>query len=252
MSQLAGRKALVTGASRGIGKAIALAYAQQGAAVALSARNTDLLDQVADEITSAGGTAVVLPADVMDADAVHTMVNQATEELGGLDVLVNNAGGNSFSMPLQGMRFSGWQKTFALNVESTVHACQAAIPALTASGHGSIINISSVAALAGAPMMSHYAAAKRAISSLSASLALELAHTNVRVNALCPGWIDTDLTEFLRASEQTEQGVLSRVPMHRWGKVEEIAGPAVFLASDASSFMTGQELVVDGGLSVMP
>ncbi len=172
--------------------------------------------------------------------------------LGGLDIVVNNAGGNSFSVPLANMRMSGWQKTFGLNVESVVHVCQAAAPYLMASGNASVINLSSVAAVGGAPFMSHYGAAKAAICSLTKSLAIEWAYAGVRVNTLLPGWIETDLTDFLRVDSETEKGALARVPMQRWGRVEDIAQPAVFLASDASAFMTGQELVVDGGLTVMP
>jgi NAD(P)-dependent dehydrogenase (short-subunit alcohol dehydrogenase family) len=250
--ELDGRKALVTGASRGIGRGIALAFARAGADVAISARDAEKLGQVAAEIEALGRRAVVVPADVLDADAVRGAVEQSAEQLDGLDVLVNNAGGNSFSSPLAAMRFSGWQKTFSLNVESIFHASQAAFPYLSAADNASVINVSSVASLAGTPFMAHYGAAKAAVSSLTKTLAIEWAHAGVRVNSLVPGWIETDLTDFLRDSQSTEEALLARVPMLRWGQVEEISQPAVFLASDAASFMTGQQLVVDGGLSVMP
>jgi NAD(P)-dependent dehydrogenase (short-subunit alcohol dehydrogenase family) len=123
---------------------------------------------------------------------------------------------------------------------------------MLSSGNAAIINVSSVVALGGAPLMSHYAAAKAAVVSLTQSLALECASSGIRVNALLPGWIKTDLTEFLRGDEQTEKSVLQRVPMQRWGTAQEIAAVAVFLASDAASFITGQAIVADGGLSVMP
>ncbi len=249
---LTGRRALVTGASRGIGRAIAIAYAQAGADVAILARNTELLDEVAAEVAQLGRRAVVSAVDVLDADATRAAVSAAIGELGGLDILVNNAGGNSFSIPVAQMRMSGWEKTMRLNLDSVMHITQAALPALAEGDGGSIINISSVAGLRGAPTMAHYGAAKAALLSLTQSLALEVAWMGVRVNALVPGWIETDLTDFLRASEQTEQGTLSRVPMQRWGRAEEIAEPAVFLASSASAFMTGQSLVIDGGLSAMP
>jgi NAD(P)-dependent dehydrogenase (short-subunit alcohol dehydrogenase family) len=248
---LAGKRALVTGASRGIGRAIALAYAAAGADVAILARNADLLGEVARQIDGLGRRAVVVTADIMDPEATRAAVSEAIAELGGLDVLVNNAGGNSFSIPVAHMRMSGWEKTMRLNVDSLVHITQEAVPAL-AEGGGSIINVSSVAGLRGAPTMAHYGASKAAVISLTQSLAIETAWMGVRVNALVPGWIETDLTDFLRANEDAERGTLSRVPMQRWGRVEEIAEPAVFLASSASSFMTGQVLVVDGGLSAMP
>jgi 2-deoxy-D-gluconate 3-dehydrogenase len=248
---LTGRRALVTGASRGIGREIALAYARAGADVAVLARNAELLEGVAGEIRALGRRAVVATADVLDADATRAATAEAIEALGGLDILVNNAGGNSFSTPVASMRMSGWEKTMRLNLDSIVHITQVSLPSL-GEGGGSIINVSSVAGLRGAPTMAHYGAAKAALISLTQSLAVESAWMGVRVNALVPGWIETDLTDFLRASDDAERAALSRVPMQRWGRVEEIAEPAVFLASDAASFMTGQVLVVDGGLSAMP
>ncbi len=249
---LDGRTALVTGASRGIGRAIALAYAQAGADVALMARDAATLAEVAALVEAQGRRAVVLPCDVTDAEAVSAAVATGIESLGHIDVLVNNAGGNSFSMPLSGMRFSGWEKTMRLNLDSVVHVTQAVLPQMLERKTGSVINVSSVAGLRGAPLMSHYGAAKAAVISLTQSLAVETAWAGVRVNALVPGWIETDLTGFLRATDDSEAALLSRVPMSRWGRAEEIAEPALFLASDASSFMTGQVLVVDGGLSAMP
>ncbi|MFM8773898.1 MAG: SDR family NAD(P)-dependent oxidoreductase [Actinomycetota bacterium] len=249
---LDGKRALVTGASRGIGRAIAIAYAKAGADVAILARNAELLDGVAAEISALGRRAVVATADVLDAEATRSAVSGAIAELGGLEILVNNAGGNSFSIPVAQMRMSGWDKTMRLNLDSIMHITQESLPGLAASKNGSIINVSSVAGLRGAPTMAHYGAAKAALLSLTQSLAIETAWMGVRVNALVPGWIDTDLTDFLRASDEAERGTLSRVPMQRWGRADEIAEPAVFLASDASSFMTGQSLIVDGGLSAMP
>jgi 2-deoxy-D-gluconate 3-dehydrogenase len=215
------------------------------------ARNAELLEGVAGEVRALGRRAVVATADVLDADATRAATAEAIEALGGLDILVNNAGGNSFSTPVASMRMSGWEKTMRLNLDSIVHITQVSLPSL-GEGGGSIINVSSVAGLRGAPTMAHYGAAKAALISLTQSLAVETAWMGVRVNALVPGWIETDLTDFLRASDDAERAALSRVPMQRWGRVEEIAEPAVFLASDAASFMTGQVLVVDGGLSAMP
>ena len=249
---LTGRVALITGASRGIGRAIAEEFAAHGCAVALAARTPDAIQQVADAINARGGRAVAFAADVTDEQAAERLVAETVAALGGLDILVNNAGGNSFSIPVASMRLSGWSKTMALNVEATVRLIQQALPHLASSAHGVIINVGSVAGLRGAPLMSHYGAAKAAIASLTRSLSVEVAHQGIRVNSLVPGWIDTDLTAFLRNDANTESSVLARVPMGRWGRSEEIAQAALFLASDASSFMTGQELIVDGGLSAMP
>lgn len=252
MNQLEGKKAIVTGASRGIGREIAVEFARQGADVALVARNGELLQEVAEQIRGLGRAAVVQVADVTVAEQIGGAVTECIDGLGGLDVVVNNAGGNSFSSPLVGMRFSGWTKTQTLNVDSAVHVLQAAGPVLMAQKSGSVINMASVAGLAGAPLMSHYGAAKAAIISLTRSLAVEWAWAGVRVNTLLPGWIETDLTDFLRKAPDGGAGALARVPMQRWGQPAEIAAGAVFLASDASSFMTGQELILDGGLTVMP
>jgi NAD(P)-dependent dehydrogenase (short-subunit alcohol dehydrogenase family) len=245
---LAGKKAIVTGASRGIGRAIAQRFAAEGATVAVMARNAEALDELAGQLP--GGVARAV--DVTDAESFRAALADVMAELGGADILVNNAGGNSFSMPLVATRFSGWEKTMRLNVDSIVHACQIVLPGMLSQGSGSVINMSSVVALRGGPLMAHYAAAKSAVVSLSQSLAIECASSGVRVNTLLPGWIDTDLTDFLRVEEATEEAVLSRVPMQRWGRSEEIAAGAVFLAGDESSFMTGQSLIIDGGLSAMP
>jgi NAD(P)-dependent dehydrogenase (short-subunit alcohol dehydrogenase family) len=249
---LAGRTALITGASRGIGRAMAITFADQGANVVVTARSAETLAEVVDLIASNGGRACAVAADVMHEDSAARVVESALAEYGRLDILVNNAGGNSFISPLGTMRFAGWQKVFALNLDSTVRMIQAALPALVASGNGSIINVSSVTGLRGSPLMSHYGAAKAAVISLTQSLAIEVAADGVRANALVPGWIETDLTEFLRADEGLEDAAIGRVPMQRWGTTDEIAQAALFLASDASSFMTGQALVVDGGLSAQP
>jgi NAD(P)-dependent dehydrogenase (short-subunit alcohol dehydrogenase family) len=247
---LEGKTALVTGASRGIGRAIATAFAHAGADVALLARDGDRLSEVATAVESAGRRVVVLVADVTDREAVQLGVTSAIERLGHLDIVVNNAGGNSFSMPFVGIRYSGWQKTIALNLDSTVHVCQAVGPHMIERGSGSVVNVASVAGLAAVPLMSHYGAAKAAVLSLTRSMAVEWAHAGVRVNALVPGWVATDLTGFARAEPGIEAALLARVPMARWATAEEMTGPAVFLASDAASFMTGQQLVVDGGLSI--
>jgi len=249
--RLAGTRAVITGASRGIGRAMAIACAAEGAEVVVIARNGELLAELVAEIDGAGGRATSLICDVTDPEQVAE-VTAAVVADGPVDVLINNAGGNSFSAPLVMMRPSGWTKTQVLNVESTVWMLQGILPSMTEAGHGSVINVASVAGLAGAPLMAHYGAAKAAVLALTKSVALEVASSGVRVNALVPGWISTDLTEFLRADSGVEAGLLDRVPMNRWGTAEEIAAAAVFLASSDSSFMTGQALVVDGGLSVMP
>lgn len=248
---LTGKTAFVTGASRGIGRVMAAAFAGAGADVALVARSEDGLKETARQITDQGREAVILPADVTREEAVNAAVDEALSRLGHLDIVVNNAGGNNFTVPVLDMRPSGWDKIMRLNVDSTLYVCRAAGRHLTERGSGSVINVASVAGLGGAPGMSHYGAAKAAVVSLTKSLAAEWAALGVRVNALCPGWTATDLNRFLWDSEDGGQAIIAGVPMGRWGRVEEMAGPAVFLASEASSFMTGQVLVVDGGQTIM-
>lgn len=250
--ELQGRTALITGASRGIGRSIAELFAAEGAKVALVSRSRDTLDDVAGAIRSAGGTAEVIPIDVTSPEAADTIVAATLDAFGGIDIVVNNAGGNTFMAPIASLRASGWAKAMALNLDASIRLIQAALPSLIASGHGSIVNVSSVTALRAAPLLGAYGAAKAALVSATQTLAVELGTQPVRANALVPGWIATDLTDFLRGDEGMEEGVLGRVPMHRWGRPEEIAQAALFLASDRSSFMTGQSLVVDGGLSANP
>jgi NAD(P)-dependent dehydrogenase (short-subunit alcohol dehydrogenase family) len=244
---LTGKKALVTGASRGIGRAIAVGLAAAGADVALASRSADQLEEVRRQVEATGRKAVVIPTDVSDADAVRGMVADALGIFGTLDVLVNNAGGSSFMGPFTDMRFRGWEKVMRLNVDSVVHACQALAPHLLERGSGSIVNIASVAGLTGSPALAAYGASKAALVSLTKTLAIEWGSAGVRVNALCPGWTATDLNRDLWSNEQASAALMTRVPMGRWAKPEEMVGPAVFLASDASSYVTGQVLVADGG-----
>ena len=244
---LTGRTALVTGASRGIGRALALGLAAAGADVALSARDVEALESVAKEAEALGRKAIVLPADVTDADACHKLVADAVAGLGQLDVLVNNAGGSSYMGAFTDLRFSGWEKTMRLNVDSLVHLCQAAGRHMLERGSGSIINVASVAGLAATPLLAAYGASKAAVISLTKTLAHEWGTSGVRVNALCPGWTMTDLNRNLWDTADSGLSFVSNQPLKRWATVEEMVGPTVFLASDASSYVTGQALVVDGG-----
>jgi len=240
---LTGKTALITGASRGIGAAIAAAFVSAGAKVAVNSRGAEQLQKTADEV----GAAVVLPGDVTDDEAARAVVAGAIDGLGQLDVVVNNVGGNGVMVPFPQLRFAGWTKVMRLNVDSAVHVLQAAAPHLLERRTGSVINVASVAGLSATPAMAQYGASKAALISLTRTLAVEWASTGVRVNALCPGWTATDLNRTLWENEEVYAGLTATIPMGRWARAEEMAGPAVFLASDASSFMTGQTLVVDGG-----
>jgi len=244
---LTGRTAFVTGASRGIGQVIAVALAQAGADVAVAARSEDGLRQTAAQISALGRKALVLPLDVTRQEDVNAAVSRAIEQLGQVDVVVNNAGGSNFIVPFLDMRISGWEKVLRLNVDSAVYVCQAVGGHMRERGTGSVINVASVAGLSAAPGLVPYGAAKAAVISLTKTLAVEWAASNIRVNALCPGWTATDLNRNLWDTPDGGAATIATVPMRRWARADEMAGPAVFLASDASSFMTGQVLIVDGG-----
>lgn len=248
MNDLAGKTALVTGASRGIGKAIAVGYAKAGADVAISARSADNLADTKAEVEALGRKAFVVPADVTDPDAIRRMVDDAIAALGHLDAVVNNAGGTSFMVPFTELRFDGWTKIMRLNTESVVHVMQAVGPHLLDRGTGSVVNVASVAGLGGAPMVAPYAASKAAVVSLTRSVAIEWASRNVRVNALCPGWTATDLNRALWENPDVSNAMTASIPMGRWGRADEMVGAAVFLASDSASYLTGQAIVVDGGI----
>jgi NAD(P)-dependent dehydrogenase (short-subunit alcohol dehydrogenase family) len=247
MFDLSGKKAFITGASRGIGAVIAEALAGAGADVALVARSADGLAETAARVTELGREACVVPADVTDPGAVERAVTSAIGELGHLDVVVNNAGGSDFVVPFLDLRLPGWDKLMTLNLTSAVYVCRAVGGHLVGRGTGSVINVASVAGVAAAPFLAPYGAAKAGLISLTRSLAVEWAARGVRVNALCPGWTATDLNRSLWGDEAASKATIADVPMQRWASPEEMAGPAIFLASDASSYMTGQALVIDGG-----
>lgn len=244
---LEGKVALVTGASRGIGRAIAIGFAEAGADVAVAARSEGDLETLAKEIDSLGRKALVLPTDVRDRDAIQSMFDKTVEAFGRLDILVNNAGGSNFMAPVVGLRPDGWDKLRTLNLDSVFHCTQIGAQKLLEAGGGSIIQIASVAGIQGAQGLSPYSAAKAGVIMFSQAVAKELAGSNVRVNSIAPGWIDTPLNEWMTSDEGTLREAEKMIPMGRIGKAEEIVGGAIYLASDASSFVTGTTLVIDGG-----
>lgn len=244
---LTGRSALVTGASRGIGRAVAVGLAAAGADVVLSGRDLAALEQTRQDVEATGRRAVVLPADVTDPQACARLVEDAVAAFGHLDVLVNNAGGSSYMGAFTDLRFSGWEKTMRLNVDSIVHLSQAAGRHMMARGSGSVINVASTAGLKATPLLAAYGASKAAVISLTRTCASEWGASGVRVNALCPGWTRTDLNADLWGGADGGHAFVAGQALQRWADVQEMVGPVVFLASDASSYMTGQVLVVDGG-----
>ena len=242
--------AVVTGGSKGIGRAIALEFARAGADVAVAARSADDLERTAKEIEAAGPRALAVPTDVSDPDALQALVDTAAGTLGGIDIWVNNAGAAPFLSTIDAMRPEGFEKYFRINFASAWHALRLAAPHLTKTGTGCVLNVASVAAYVASPGLTYYGAAKAALVNLTKTLALEWASSGVRVNAVAPGWIATDMNAGARQNPGWEREVRSQIPMGRLGEPEEVAHAALFLCSDAASFITGTVLIVDGGQTV--
>jgi NAD(P)-dependent dehydrogenase (short-subunit alcohol dehydrogenase family) len=247
---LGGKRALVTGASRGIGREIARAFAGAGASVALAARSLRDLENAAEEIEQEGGRALAIECDVTDADAIERCVRTTASELGGIDVLVNNAGGPVFNSPFLDMREAGWHKVLDLNLTSVVRFSQAVGAHMAAQRWGSVINITSPSTLRPWPAITPYGAAKAAVLNLTQALAQEWAEYGVRVNAISPGWIRTEINRAFTDNDEAAAATAADVPLGRWGEPDDISGAAVWLASDAASYVTGAHIAIDGGLTV--
>ncbi|WP_131738230.1 SDR family NAD(P)-dependent oxidoreductase [Actinomadura roseirufa] len=242
---LDGRVAIVTGASRGIGATSAKALHEAGAAVVLAARDAGALDALAGEIAADGGRALAVPTDVTDPAAVEALVQRTLKEFGRLDAAINNAGGGAPPVPLADMDVADFDRTLDVNLRGVFLALKYEIPAMLESGGGAIVNMSSTAGLQAVGGLAGYVSAKFALVGLTRTAALDYAEAGVRVNALAPGPILTEQLE--RAGEQARQGAGRAMPMKRVGLPREVADAAVWLCSDASSFITGATLPIDGG-----
>jgi NAD(P)-dependent dehydrogenase (short-subunit alcohol dehydrogenase family) len=249
---LSGKTAMVTGASSGLGVTFAMALAAAGAQVALAARRTERLSGVAAEIVAAGGKALPVACDVGDAEQVEAALKTAEEGLGRVDILVNNAGvvAESAIVP-ENVPHDLFEQTLRVNLLGTWYCCRAAGRRMLADGKGgSIINVSSIAGLGGvADFPTAYQASKSAVLNLTRNLACSWANRKVRVNALAPGWFPSEMTEDFFKMDGAREWVSKAAPMGRVGEPEELVGGLLFLASDASSFVTGQTLAIDGGIS---
>jgi 2-dehydro-3-deoxy-D-gluconate 5-dehydrogenase len=248
---LRGTVAVVTGGNGGIGLGMARGLAGAGADIAVVGRNEAKSKAAVDELNQRGVKAIAVATDVTDKAAVEAMVARVVKELGRIDILINNAG-MSIRRPPHELELDEWHKVLDTNLTSAYVCSKAAYPALKASGRGKVINIGSMMSIFGASFAPAYAASKGGIVQYSRACANAWAPDNIQVNAILPGWIDTDLT---RGARQQVTGlherVLARTPAARWGAIDEFAGIAVFLASRASDFVTGTAIPVDGGFSIM-
>lgn len=248
MPELDGKVALITGGSKGIGRAIALSYADAGADIALAARGQEALEKTAREIEERGRKTIFVPTDVADPEQVTALVERTTSELGGIDILVNNAGAAPFLSTIESIRLSGFEKYFRITFNSAVYLTQAAAKELLAKGERAcVVNVASVAGFIASPGLTYYASAKAAMINFTKTVAREWAPHGVRVNAIAPGWIETEMNETARQDPGWYDTIKDLVPLGRWGTAEEVASIALFLASDAARYMTGSVVVVDGG-----
>lgn len=244
---LTGKVAVVTGASRGIGEAVARCYAKAGAKVALLSRTQEALDAVAETIRDRGGEALPLACHTGEPERVEEVVGRVVDAWGGVDILVNNAGTNPHFGPLVSAGKSYWDKTFEVNLQGYVWTVQAVVPAMKKRGGGSIVNVASIAGITPFPGLGIYGATKAAVLMLTRQLASELLADGIRVNAIAPGLIRTRFSEALWKDPERSRRSRAVIPMDRFGEVEELLGPALLLAADSSSFITGQTFIADGG-----
>lgn len=249
---LKGKVAIVTGGNGGIGKGISLGFAEMGGDIVIAARNQEKIEAASNEISEKFGVQVLgVPFDVRQEKEIQDMVEKVLDHFGRIDILVNNAGMNIRKMP-QDYQIEEWDAVLDVNLRSPFLLCNAVYPVMKKAGGGKIINIGSMTSIFGGGKLAPYGTSKGGIVQLTRSLAVAWAPDNIQVNAILPGWIDTDLTKKARIDlPGLHERVLSRTPAGRWGEPDDMAGTAVFLASRASDFVTGVGLPLDGGFSVM-
>lgn len=247
---LTGKVAIVTGASRGIGAAIAEALAEAGACVVLSSRKQESVEAVASQIRRHGGGALAVAAHTGDDAAVETLVRRTVETYGGVDILVNNAATNPHFGPVLTAEESHWDKTFDVNVKGYLRIIKACVPSMQARGGGKVINMASIAGKIPQPGMGVYCVTKAGVIMLTEVLAAELAAANIQVNAIAPGFVKTKFSAAIWSNEAMNTAVLAGIPQQRMAEPAEIAGIALYLAAPASNFTTGATILVDGGQAV--
>ena len=262
---LTGKVAFITGGNGGIGLGIAKGLVRQGAAVAIAARNRDKMTVALNALRETGGpsalgqaqgahgAAVAVECDVTSKKSVETAVQETVRQLGGLDILVNNSGTSRRAPELQDLSQEDFEYVVDVNLNSLHRVSVAVFPHMKARGGGKIINIGSMMSIFGSPYASAYSASKGGVVQYTKSSAIAWAKYNIQVNCILPGWVHTDMTAaFLKMYPERENEIARRTPAGRWAQPDELAGPAVFLASHASDFVTGAVVAVDGGYSVSP
>ncbi|MGB1285479.1 MAG: glucose 1-dehydrogenase [Aggregatilineales bacterium] len=250
MMNVAGKVAIVTGASRGIGQSIAETLAAAGAKVVLASRKQDALDEVAVKIKADGGEALAIAAHTGKKETLTALVEKTVEAYGSVDILVNNAATNPHFGPILEAEDSIWQKTIEVNLLGNLWLCQQVVPHMQKQGGGSIVNIASVVGIDPGSMQGVYSVTKAAVISLTKTLAMELGSDNIRVNAIAPGLVQTKFAQVLWENEALLKQVEAKTPVGRMGQPEEIASLTMWLASDAASFVTGSVYVADGGFTL--
>jgi len=248
MFDLSGRRALITGSSTGIGYALARGLASAGAEVILNGRNEARLTEAADRLRNEGLTAHIASFDVTSASDVEAAIERIEREVGPIDILVNNAGMQRRA-PLEQFSQAQWQELMTTNVESVFLVAQAVARHMIARGRGKIVNICSVQSELGRPNIAAYTASKGAVKMLTKGMAIDWGQHGIQVNGLGPGYFKTELTEALVKDVAFSNWLIGRMPSRRWGDVEDLVGAAVFLSSNASNFVNGHILYVDGGVT---
>lgn len=243
---LKGRIALITGASKGLGKAMSIALAVAGARVALVSRDVEQLNATAVEVSARGGEAKVFRADVTDEAQVQHLDQQVRDQMGKVDILVNNAGMN-LRKPITGFTLDEWNRVINTNLTSVFLMCRSFVPHMQGRGYGRIINMTSIMAHVSLPERTAYSATKTALLGVTRSLALELAKDSITVVGISPGPFATEMNKPLLENPEVNAQFISRIPLGRWGKVEEIGALARFICSEDASFITGTDIVIDGG-----
>lgn len=244
---LSGRVALITGSTKGIGRAIAERMAEAGAKVVVSSRRQDACDEVAEGIRQNGGEALAVACNISYKDQLQNLVDKTRKQLGEIDILIINAALNPYYGSSQDIPDEAFDKIMHANVGSAHRLCQLVLPGMAKKGGGAVVIVSSIAGLKGSDVIGAYGISKAADMQIARNLAVEWGPKNIRVNCIAPGLIRTDFARALWENPDTYEATVSKYPLRRIGEPDEIAGAAIYLASDAGSFITGQTIVVDGG-----